>query len=59
VSFEVINPIQYQIQRWNMWLMPTREEALGELAAVFHLISEEYRERGESLPTDTTEIVHA
>lgn len=40
-------------------LMPTREEALGELAAVFHLISEEYRERGESLPTDTTEIVHA
>jgi hypothetical protein len=42
-----------------MWLMPTREEALGELAAVFHLISEEYRERGESLPTDKTEIVHA
>jgi predicted RNase H-like HicB family nuclease len=40
-------------------LMPTREEALGELAAVFHLISDEYRDRGESLPTDTTEIVHA
>lgn len=40
-------------------LMPTREEALSELSAVFRLISDEYRERGESLPTDTTEIVHA
>ena len=40
-------------------LMSTREEALSELTAVFHLISDEYRERGESLPTDTTEIVHA
>jgi len=40
-------------------LMPTREEALSELTAVFRLISDEYRERGESLPTDTTEIVHA
>ena len=40
-------------------LMPTREEALSELNAVFCLISDEYRERGESLPTDTTEIVHA
>jgi len=40
-------------------LMPTREEALSELTAVFCLISDEYRERGESLPTDTTEIVHA
>jgi predicted RNase H-like HicB family nuclease len=26
-------------------LMPTREEALGELAAVFRLISEEYQDR--------------
>jgi predicted RNase H-like HicB family nuclease len=40
-------------------LMATREEALSELSAVFRLISEEYRERGESLPIDTTEIVHA
>jgi hypothetical protein len=36
--------------------MPTREEALVELAAVFRLISEEYGERKESLPADTTEI---
>ena len=40
-------------------LMPTREEALVELAAVFRLISEEYGERREPLPADTTEIVHA
>jgi predicted RNase H-like HicB family nuclease len=40
-------------------LMPTREEALSELAAVFRLISEEYQERNQSLPADTTEIVHA
>jgi len=40
-------------------LMPTREEALSELAAIFRLIAEEYRDRKEPLPTDTTEIVHA
>jgi predicted RNase H-like HicB family nuclease len=40
-------------------LMPARETALAELAAVFHMISEEYAERGESLPADTTEIIHA
>ena len=40
-------------------LMPTREDALVELAAVFRLISEEYGERGQPLPADTTEIVHA
>ncbi len=40
-------------------LMATREEALNELAAVFRLISEEYQERNESLPADSTEIVHA
>jgi predicted RNase H-like HicB family nuclease len=40
-------------------LMPTREAALVELAAVFRLISEEYAERDETLPSDTTEIVHA
>jgi len=40
-------------------LMPTREEALVELAAVFRLIADEYRERDQPLPADTTEIVHA
>jgi len=40
-------------------LMPTREEALSELAAVFHLISEEYQAEGQALPADTTAIVHA
>jgi predicted RNase H-like HicB family nuclease len=40
-------------------LMPTREEALAELAGVFKMISEEYEERNERLPVDTTEIVHA
>jgi predicted RNase H-like HicB family nuclease len=40
-------------------LMPTREEALVELADVFRLISEECQERDQPLPADTTEIVHA
>jgi predicted RNase H-like HicB family nuclease len=40
-------------------LMPTREAALVELAQVFRLIAEEYRDRKEPLPADTTEIVHA
>ena len=40
-------------------LMPTREEALRELGSVFQMIAEEYREKGISLPADTTEIVHA
>jgi len=40
-------------------LMDTREEALAELGRVFDMISEEYREKGLSLPKDTTEIVHA
>jgi predicted RNase H-like HicB family nuclease len=40
-------------------LMPTREAALSELAAVFQVIAEEYIERGQSLPADTTAIVHA
>jgi predicted RNase H-like HicB family nuclease len=40
-------------------LMPTREEALAELAAVFEMIAQEYREKGLPLPADTTEIVHA
>ena len=40
-------------------LMPTREEALHELANVFQMIAEEYLEKGIPLPADTTEIVHA
>ncbi len=40
-------------------LMPTREEALAELAKVFEMIANEYREKGLSLPADTTEIIHA
>ena len=40
-------------------LMPTREEALSELGHVFELIVEEYRENGQPLPDDTTEIVNA
>ena len=40
-------------------LMPTREEALAELAEVFEMIAEEYLEKGALLPADTTEIVHA
>jgi predicted RNase H-like HicB family nuclease len=39
-------------------LMPTREAALQELESVFQMIAEEYREKGSSLPADTTEIVH-
>ena len=40
-------------------LMPTREEALVELRLVFGMIEAEYREKGQSLPPDTTEIVNA
>ena len=40
-------------------LMPTREEALAELTAVFNMLAEEYREKGIPLPADTTEIVLA
>ena len=40
-------------------LMPTREEALAELTRVFQMIAEEYREKGLSLPADTTQILHA
>jgi predicted RNase H-like HicB family nuclease len=40
-------------------LMDTREEALEELKLVFGMIAGEYRERGEALPLDTTEIIHA
>ena len=40
-------------------LMPTREEALVELTRVFGMIEAEYRQKGISLPTDSTEIVNA
>jgi predicted RNase H-like HicB family nuclease len=40
-------------------LMATRELALEELYDVFHMVSEEYREKGIALPADTTEIMHA
>lgn len=38
--------------------MPTRRAALAELTRVFEMIAEECREKGLSLPADTTEIVH-
>ncbi|HEY6946576.1 MAG TPA: type II toxin-antitoxin system HicB family antitoxin [Candidatus Acidoferrum sp.] len=40
-------------------LMKTREEALAELANVFRMIEDEYREKGQKLPADSTEIVNA
>jgi predicted RNase H-like HicB family nuclease len=40
-------------------LMKTREEALAELPNVFSMVEDEYRERGQELPADSTEIVHA
>jgi predicted RNase H-like HicB family nuclease len=40
-------------------LMDTRERALAELVNVFGMIAEEYREKGLTLPADTTEIVNA
>ena len=40
-------------------LMDARAEALKELEGVFEMISTEYRERGQDLPSDTTAIVNA
>ncbi|MGA2599580.1 MAG: type II toxin-antitoxin system HicB family antitoxin [Bryobacteraceae bacterium] len=40
-------------------LMATREEALAELPGVFEMIAAEYREKGLSLPSDSTPIVNA
>jgi predicted RNase H-like HicB family nuclease len=40
-------------------LMSTKVEALAELEGVFEMIAAEYRDRGEDLPVDTTEIAHA
>ena len=39
--------------------METREAALAELEHVFALIAQEHRDRGLTLPKDTTEIVNA
>jgi len=39
--------------------METREAALAELTHVFNMIADEYREKGQKLPADTTEIVNA
>jgi len=38
-------------------LMTTREAALAELSGIFQMVADEYRERGEQLPADTTEFV--
>jgi predicted RNase H-like HicB family nuclease len=40
-------------------LMPSRGEALAELASVFGLLAEEFRKRGQSWPADSTEIINA
>jgi len=40
-------------------LMTSRDAALAELAKVFALIAEEYRQKGQSLPADSTEIINA
>ncbi len=40
-------------------LMDSREDALIELAKVFALIAEEYRQKGQLLPADATEIINA
>jgi predicted RNase H-like HicB family nuclease len=40
-------------------LMASRDAALAELAKVFVLIAEEFRQKGQSLPADTTEIINA
>jgi predicted RNase H-like HicB family nuclease len=40
-------------------LMMTKAEALAELELVFEMVREMYEERGQQLPADTTEFVHA
>ena len=40
-------------------LMTSRDAALQELAKVFALIAEEYRQKGQPLPADSTEISNA
>ena len=40
-------------------LMDSRDAALTELESVFSLIVEEYRQKGQALPADSTEIINA
>jgi len=40
-------------------LMSSTTEALKELEQVFKMIEAEYLDKGQDLPADTTEIVHA
>jgi predicted RNase H-like HicB family nuclease len=40
-------------------LMSTREGARAELEQVFEMMASEYRDKGLSLPADTTAVVHA
>ena len=40
-------------------LMDTRDEALAELGKVFDMIAEEFRQKGQQLPADSTEIINA
>ena len=40
-------------------LMDSRDSALTELANVFALIADEYRQKGQPLPADNTEIINA
>ena len=40
-------------------LMPTRQEAIVELACVFEMIREEYAEKGDTWSADSTEVLHA
>ncbi len=40
-------------------LMGSRDSALTELENVFSLIAEEYRQKGQPLPADSTEIINA
>jgi predicted RNase H-like HicB family nuclease len=40
-------------------LMDSRDAALTELESVFSLIVEEYRQKGQPLPADSTEIINA
>ncbi len=40
-------------------LMATKAEALAELEGVFEMVAESYRDRGQPLPLDLAEVVHA
>jgi predicted RNase H-like HicB family nuclease len=40
-------------------LMESRDAALAELAKVFAMIAEEYRQKGLPMPADSTEIINA